>query len=817
MRSSFPILSRWHQGWLCLSFLLVALLATGAWATPREADEHAAQASGFLDRQRPVDAWRSLLAAHAADGDFHDRHVEVIRQAAIDLNRHANRELERSEPEGAENAIVAATIMRRPESRHVVVAAFGEGQLASFETTARRILGMAHLRQGQHNMVRGRRQAAEESIRTAHQLLEPGEPGFAVSAHDLGVIQADKAREARPLGDEDVVEVLVVSSIEYFRLTRDAAPGEERYTRLGSENEQRLLSEFADIFAKYITEEEPPPAPQGPRSVSEFFEGDITQNFLALFREGGVIHENLETIITVVVAVGGFILVWWIIPGFVLGRLARKGNVLAGELRMRVKLLGPIALCMYVVQSTSFRRKDRKVAAENGCPHCGFRLDNPKDYEGFIYSTCPKCKGKIKPLFTLDGYLQQLADGLSSDVERVERGAESMERFVGREAVRVLVEGIITLGVRRRASDLHFEPGSDSLVVRQRIDGMMTEMIALPRSLSAAVVSAIKVESNLNIAEKRVPQDGKLRKIVDKVDIDIRVATSPSGTGEKASLRLLDIRSIQMDTRHLGMMPADQKRFDRAIEAPHGLILVSGPTGSGKTTTLYVALQKLKSTARNIISIEDPIEFQIPGITQMQVNVAQGLTFASGLRSILRQDPDIIMVGEIRDRETAEISVNSALTGHLVFSTLHTIDSAASVARLIDLGVSPRQFADALNLVIAQRLVRLVCSKCAVETEPDQDLLEELGITPENIGNYVYRKGTGCTVCNRTGFYRRSGVFEFLEPSERLRVALEKESLTTGEIREIAIQAGMKSLRMSALEYLTRGLVSLEEVIRVTK
>ncbi|MCC5875859.1 MAG: type II/IV secretion system protein, partial [Candidatus Sumerlaeia bacterium] len=638
--------------------------------------------------------------------------------------------------------------------------------------------------------------------------------GYSTASHDNAVILADRARSLRASGNEDAIRAAVVESIVFFRMATDAATGEERYAQLGEENEQRLAAEFADLFDE---PEEEVVEDTSPRSFSEFFQGDILDNFLSLFRDGGILHDNADMIVGVVATIGGFIVFWWVIPSLFLGWVSKRGNVVAAELRLRVKALGPITLGLFIIRNTSFKRKDKKVAAENACPHCGFRLDNPKDYPGFIFSKCPKCEGTIKPVHTLEKYLQSIADGLSSDVERVNKGAESMERFIGRESVGLLLNGVITLGIRRRASDLHFEPGLDSLVIRQRIDGMMTEMIQLPRSLSAAMVSAIKVESSLNIAEKRVPQDGKMTKLVDNVDIDIRVATSPSGSGEKASLRLLDIRSIQMDTRHLGMMPEDQKRFDRAIEAPHGLILVSGPTGSGKTTTLYVALQKLKSGSKNIISIEDPIEFQIPGMTQMQVNVSQGLTFASGLRSILRQDPDIIMVGEIRDHETAEISVNSALTGHLVLSTLHTIDSSASVARLIDLGVSPRQFADALNLVIAQRLVRLVCSKCSTDTTPDPALLEQIGLSEADLDNYIFRKGTGCTVCNQTGFYRRSGVFEFLEPSERLRVALEKESLTTGEIREIAIQSGMKSLRTSALEYLARGLVTLDEVVRVTK
>jgi type II secretory ATPase GspE/PulE/Tfp pilus assembly ATPase PilB-like protein len=549
----------------------------------------------------------------------------------------------------------------------------------------------------------------------------------------------------------------------------------------------------------------------------DFFRGDVMANARRALEKDGLIGGHLDTIITALIAIAIFAVIYWLIPGTILSRLAKGGNLVAGSWRLKVPWIGLLALVMYYIQTGSSNREDRRAAAKAGCPHCGARLDRPSDYTDLVFTKCPKCKGAITPIHTLEGYIKELADGLASDVERVHRGVESMERFVGRDAVGILVRALITLGVRRRASDLHFEPTEEAMVVRQRIDGMITEMTQLPRSLSAALVSAIKVQSNLNIAEKRVPQDGKMQMHIDKTDIDIRVATSPSGAGEKASLRLLDIRSIQMDTRHLGMSPSNEEIFNRAISAPHGLILVSGPTGSGKTTTIYVALQQLKKTSKNIISIEDPIEFRIPGVSQMQVNVAQGLTFASGLRSILRQDPDVIMVGEIRDRETAEISVNSAQTGHLVFSTLHTIDAAASIARLIDLGVNPRMFVDALNLIVAQRLIRLACSHCAAEDVPDLAVLRELGIDNESIGQYKFRRGLGCHVCNGTGYFRRSGLFECLEPSDRLRVAIEKGSLSTGEIREVAIKGGLRTLRMEALDLLARGLTPAEEVLRVTK
>ncbi|MEO8376374.1 MAG: GspE/PulE family protein [Candidatus Sumerlaeota bacterium] len=417
----------------------------------------------------------------------------------------------------------------------------------------------------------------------------------------------------------------------------------------------------------------------------------------------------------------------------------------------------------------------------------------------------------------MEAYIQQLSNSLGTDVEKVNVGMVSMEKHVTKDAVVRLVLAIITLGVRRRASDIHVEPDEDSLHIRQRIDGVMTEMCRLPRSLASTVVSALKVQGVMNIAEKRLPQDGKFQIRVDKTDIDVRVASSPTGVGEKVSLRILDVRSIQMETKHLGMPPQMQSTFDTVIHQPHGMMLITGPTGSGKSTTVYVALQTLKSGEKNIISIEDPIEFRIPGVNQIQVNTAAGLSFASGLRSILRQDPDIIVIGEIRDKETAEIAVNSSTTGHMVFSTLHTVDAASSVARLIELGVSPRQFADALSLIVAQRLARLVCQYCKQPSFPDDAALRELGLNRVLVDGFDFETGKGCEVCNSTGYYRRTGIFEFLSPSERMRSALEAGGLSTSQIRDIAVQGGMRTLRQEAIVLMQQGMTTIEETIRVTK
>lgn len=308
-----------------------------------------------------------------------------------------------------------------------------------------------------------------------------------------------------------------------------------------------------------------------------------------------------------------------------------------------------------------------------------------------------------------------------------------------------------------------------------------------------------------------------MRMEVDGSGIDIRVASSPSQTGETLTLRLLDSRTIQLETKHLGMSKTAREVFEKAIREPHGLILVTGPTGSGKTTTLYVALRTIATGDKHIISIEDPIEFRIQGINQIQVNPPAGLTFATSLRSVLRQDPDVIMVGEIRDRETAEISVNAAQTGHLVFSTLHTIDASSTVTRLFDLGVNPNQFAHALTLVAAQRLIRLVCPECKHKERPSRETLDLIGIGEMDEATYPFLKGKKCDFCNQTGFHGRTGIYEILAPNSQIRTVLERGNVSTAELRELAISAGMRTLREEALLLLKQGMTTADEVLRVTK
>jgi type II secretory ATPase GspE/PulE/Tfp pilus assembly ATPase PilB-like protein len=342
---------------------------------------------------------------------------------------------------------------------------------------------------------------------------------------------------------------------------------------------------------------------------------------------------------------------------------------------------------------------------------------------------------------------------------------------------------------------------------------MLHDLTILPKSLANSVVSAVKVMSNLNITERRAPQDGKTNLWVDKADVDIRVVSSPAATGEKVSMRLLDSRMIFVDSTKLGVEGENLERFERAIRKPHGLILMTGPAGSGKTTTIYVALNTINTGEKNIITIEDPIEYQIKGINQMQVNPAANFTFATGLRSILRQDPDVILVGEIRDKETAEVAVEAAVTGHLIFTTLHTIDTASAFTRLLDLGAEASRFAAAIVAVIAQRLLRLNCTECKKAYKPKKEILEQLGFPPTS-KDFTFMHGTGCESCFHTGFRGRVGIFEIFVPDESMKEILET-NVTSSVIRELARKKGMRTLREEGIKKVVQGQTTPEEVLRI--
>jgi len=379
-----------------------------------------------------------------------------------------------------------------------------------------------------------------------------------------------------------------------------------------------------------------------------------------------------------------------------------------------------------------------------------------------------------------------------------------------------LVNTVIATGVKLHVSDIHIEPQLDHVRVRYRVDGILQEGSKLPKETELAIVSRIKIMSRLDIAERRIPQDGRIRVKIGSDDIDMRVATLPTLHGEKVVMRIMDMSHVYVDLAKLGFQPTTLKRLEGLITRPHGIILVTGPTGCGKTSTLYASLNKINSVEKNIITIEDPIEFPLKGVNQVQINPKAGLTFASGLRAFLRQDPNIIMVGEIRDLETSEIAVHAALTGHLVFSTLHTNDAPGALTRLVDMGVEPFLVSSSVLAVIAQRLVRLICQDCKEQYQPSSALLKELGISLEKGADAKFYRGKGCLSCRQTGYSGRMAIFELMTVNEEMaELIIAKASVR--DIRRAAVKAGMQSLREDGFKKAFDGFTTAEEILRVTQ
>ena len=440
----------------------------------------------------------------------------------------------------------------------------------------------------------------------------------------------------------------------------------------------------------------------------------------------------------------------------------------------------------------------------------------PSQVRDFLKKTDPSQR-------VLDKATEDFRVEVIHDEENGEPGLSLEEMVQDREVSPMirLVDSIIFAALERRASDIHIESRDDSVAVKYRVDGVLQPALApLASEHQSTLITRIKVMAELDIAERRVPQDGRFRVRYRGRPIDFRVSIMPSINGEDAVLRILDkeslsekFRSLRLDV--LGHSERELKRLRRFIREPYGMVLVTGPTGSGKTTTLYAALSEIKSEEDKIITIEDPVEYQIRGITQIPVNEKKGLTFARGLRSILRHDPDKIMVGEIRDNETAQIAIQSALTGHLVFTTVHANNVVDVLGRFLNMGVEPYNFVSALNCILAQRLVRLICEPCKRPVETPVELFEESGIKPEEWQGVVFYEGAGCPRCNQTGFRGRTAVGELLELSDRIReLILDKRP--SSEIRRAAHDEGMVSLRESALERVRLGLTTLKEINKVT-
>ena len=391
----------------------------------------------------------------------------------------------------------------------------------------------------------------------------------------------------------------------------------------------------------------------------------------------------------------------------------------------------------------------------------------------------------------------------------------SAEALADSAPVRKLLNMVLLLAIRDHASDLHFEPFESEFKIRIRADGILYEMVPPPRHLAFAITTRIKVMADLDIAERRLPQDGRIRLTVGGHPVDLRVSVLPTMFGESVVMRILDRSVVMLDLDTVGMAQGILTAFREVIRRPNGIVLVTGPTGCGKTTTLYGALNELNSIEDKLITTEDPVEYDIDGVVQMPIDASIGNTFAQCLRSILRQDPDKILVGEIRDLETAEIAVQASLTGHMVFSTLHTNDAPSTVTRLRDMGLPPFLITATLEAVLAQRLVRKICKDCIDQTTPSTDTLAQLGLTPEEVMNKKFYRGRGCATCNNTGFKGRTGLFEWLPVNNQLRDMI-NHGCSTEKLRDVAMQTGMIPLRESGLEKVFGGMTTIEEVIRET-
>jgi type IV pilus assembly protein PilB len=391
---------------------------------------------------------------------------------------------------------------------------------------------------------------------------------------------------------------------------------------------------------------------------------------------------------------------------------------------------------------------------------------------------------------------------------------EQLRELVEEAPVVRLANLLLGQAVRDGASDIHIEPTRDGIRVRYRVDGILHEAMNLPKKVQASMVSRVKIMASMDIAEKRAPQDGRISLMIDGKQWDFRVSTLPSVFGEKVVLRVLDKSAISIGLHRLGILPKTLEQFENIIQRTYGIILVTGPTGSGKSTTLYSVLSKLNSSEKNILTIEDPVEYELQGITQVGVNPRAGLTFAAGLRCMLRQDPNIIMVGEIRDEETGTIAVEAALTGHLVLSTLHTNDAPGAIARLLDMGIEPFLIASAVVGVLAQRLVRMICPRCKMAYQPPMDAVRRLGMNTENSQGVKFYRGKGCDFCKGTGYKGRCGIYELMTVNDEVReLALERAS--SHRVKDAAVRGGMMTLKSDATEKVLLGMTTLEETLRV--
>jgi type IV pilus assembly protein PilB len=466
-------------------------------------------------------------------------------------------------------------------------------------------------------------------------------------------------------------------------------------------------------------------------------------------------------------------------------------------------------------------RSGRQLIVAMANPSNIFALDDIKFITGYEVDARVTVEMTLKKAidraYDSAGTMADVMKGMEDELSVVEEEEDDNDGLAGMDEAPIvkLVNSLISDAVRKGASDIHMEPYEKSMRVRFRIDGVLQEMMSPPFKYKAALLSRLKIMAELDIAERRVPQDGRIKIKVLNRTIDLRVSSLPTIFGEKIVMRILDKTNLNVDLEKLGFEAQSMKEFVSAIANPYGMVLVTGPTGSGKTTSLYSALSRVNTPEVNVMTAEDPVEYNLDGINQVLVNDDVGLSFAAALKAFLRQDPNIIMVGEIRDIETASIAVKAALTGHLVLSTLHTNDAPSAIGRMIDMGVEPFLVASSVNLILAQRLVRKVCQNCKQPIELPDEVLRELQMTHEDAVGATIIKGEGCIDCNGTGYRGRQGVYEVMPITPKLREMILDRS-SAGDIKKTAIGEGMLTLRRDALEKLKRGLTSVEEVLKET-
>lgn len=519
------------------------------------------------------------------------------------------------------------------------------------------------------------------------------------------------------------------------------------------------------------------------------------------------------------IVLGVIYLLLWVLPMRAVASAAEEGDYIASDLLAEARFFGLAAMIKYKSRSGG-RSRMASSGEKRLCPTCLRPVDDMSFYKDLRFDHCPHCQSFMPPVYSLMDYVNHQSERLKPLIEEQGPPGAINKRKRGRTEdeqglVQDLLRAIIGLAVKDRGTDLHLIVEGDKLAVRVRTDGVLYTMISFEKVMARSLISASKVLANLDITERRKPQDGSFQIAAAGRNVDIRINTSPVADGEMAAMRLIYDQDVLGSIDKLGLNPRNASLIKKIVYSPSGLVLVTGPTGSGKSTTLYNALETIATGERNIITLEDPIEHQVKGITQMQINATKGFTFASGLKSILRQDPDVIMVGEIRDTETARMAVDASATGHLVFSTLHSTDTVATIGRLMDLQIDPRRAADVLILILAQRLLRMVCSKCVREHVVTRDEFERVGIPGCPEERYFLRRGEGCPHCHETGYYGREGIYEFFANSDELKSLIGQQA-PAQLVRNRARALGMRTLLEDGLVKVLSGRSTLEELQRVT-